>query len=65
MNQLTRLFRKYPHLREQKEPGCIFEILLEDEFEGNEKCEKMFRDILMNGLKISKTTINIKRKTKK
>ena len=36
VNQLTSMFEKYPHLRDEKNEGIILEVLLEDELNGDE-----------------------------
>lgn len=40
-NQLTRMLDKYPHLREDKYEGEIFETLLEDELNGSESAMRL------------------------
>ena len=39
-NQLTKLFEKYPHLKNQ--PATISEIMIEDEINGDKACFKLF-----------------------
>ena len=40
-NQLTKMLDKYPHLRDEKYEGEIFETLLEDELNGSESAMKL------------------------
>ena len=50
-NQLTELFKKYPHLKEKDECPLVLEILIEGEINGEDSSLKMFDNYIREHLK--------------